>query len=58
MAMAVSQLVDIASQPRVTLRSEIVRMDALQGGKDPSVKQVSDRDYEGGYTVKQVSDGD
>lgn len=42
MAMAVSQLVDIASQPRVTLRWEIVRMDALQGGKDRSVKQVSD----------------
>lgn len=40
MAMAVSQLVDIASQPRVTLRWEIVRMDALQGGKDRSVKQV------------------
>lgn len=51
MAMAVSQLVDIASQPRVTLRSEIVRMDALQGGKDPSVKQVSDGDYEGEYTA-------
>lgn len=47
MAMAVSQLVDIASQPRVTLRWEIVRMDALQGGKDRSVKQVSDGDYEG-----------
>lgn len=42
MAMAVSQLVDTASQPRVTLRWEIVRMDALQGGKDRSVKQVSD----------------
>lgn len=40
MAMVVSQLVDIASQPRVTLRWEIVRMDALQGGKDRSVKQV------------------
>lgn len=51
MAMAVSQLVDIASQPRVTLRSEIVRMDALQGGKDRSVKQVSDGDYEGEYTA-------
>lgn len=43
MAMAVSRLVDIASQPRVTLSSEIVRVDALQGGKDCSVKQVSDR---------------
>lgn len=51
MAMAVSQLVDIASQPRVTLRWEIVRMDALQGGKDLSVKQVSDGDYEGEYTA-------
>lgn len=51
MAMAVSQLVDIASQPRVTLRWEIVRMDALQGGKDRSVKQVSDGDYEGEYTA-------
>lgn len=51
MAMAVSQLVDIASQPRVTLRWEIVRMDALQGGKDRSVKQVSDGDYEGKYTA-------
>lgn len=43
MAMAVSRLVDIASRPRVTLSSEIVRVDALQGGKDRSVKQVSDR---------------
>lgn len=51
MAMAVSQLVDIASKPRVTLRWEIVRMDALQGGKDRSVKQVSDGDYEGEDTA-------
>lgn len=26
-------------------------MDALQGGKDRSVKQVSDGDYEGEYTA-------
>lgn len=44
MAMAVSRLVDIASQPRVTLSSEIVRVDALQGGKDRSVKQVVTRE--------------
>lgn len=43
MAMAVSQLVDIASWPRVNLSSEIVRVDALQDGKESSVKQVSDR---------------
>lgn len=43
MAMAVSQLVDIASWPHVNLSSEIVRVDALQDGKESSVKQVSDR---------------